>query len=434
MEALLALMAVAVRMRKILLYAIGGFGVTVASYGFMQWAQYLFSPPEGAGWTPLLPVELFGILTAWGRLVDALSNLFLPYLADRGLPFLGRRKGFIIVGGLGNGLSAFFLFALPALSPPSAFRLPAVFLLFGLFFLFFTMSTAPYLALLSEIPSSPTERVRYALAYAFFNFLGVLFVFAIGGRLIGQQAFVLLGILFAISVALPLLVAGMSAGEPPNPSPISSPLIPLLREAFSLSAFRIFLLTTTLSWAGLVVLLSLLPYITTVWWELPERAFEWIGFTVIGSAIASLPFSYRFVRKFGKKKMYLIGLFSLSFAALLLAFLNMPLRSHLYVLAICIFILLGFTISLMVGIPNAILADLAEKEAMEGKGKSAMLFGLTGVFSKTAQGITIFLSTQVLKTFGFSPQHSLGLTLGILGSAFLLLLSTVNFLRYPEAK
>ncbi|MFN4182188.1 MAG: MFS transporter [bacterium] len=421
---------------RAILYGVGGMGITVASYGFMQWAQYLYSPPEQSGWAPILSVTLFGYATLWGRVVDALSNLFLPYWSDRGLPLLGRRKGFILLGAIICGISAYLLFSLPRYSA----RLPslstifilAVFLLFGIYFFSFTMATAPYLALLAEITSQTRERTQYALTYALFTFLGVLFAFSAGGNLVEKKSFQALGIIFALATALPLIITALGIGEPERHYPLTSPLFSSLKKSFSASHFQIFVLTAVLSWGGLTIFLSLLPYMTKLWWNLSEAQLQWYGLAIVASAVVTLPVNYFLVRRLGKKNVYARGLLFLSVLCFVLSLLRFVPKEFFYPASFLIFALLGFTVGIMVGIPNAILADFAEKTAVEGEGKPAMLFGLNGICVKIGQGASILLSTIILKTFGFSSEHTLGLTLSHYLGTVLFLLAYVNFLRYPE--
>ncbi|MHA2609795.1 MAG: MFS transporter [bacterium JZ-2024 1] len=419
-------------------YGIGGMGITVASYGFMQWAQYLYSPPEGSGWAPILPVAVFGYATLWGRVVDALSNLFLPYLSDRGLPLLGRRKGFILLGSLICGISAFILFSLnyfsTHLSIPSSLLITTIFLLFGLYFLSFTMATAPYLALLADITSQPQERTRYALTYAFFTFLGVLFAFVAGANLVEKKLFYILGIVFALATALPLIITALTIGEPENPSPLFSPLLPAIRGSLSASPFRILVLTNVLWWGGLTIFLSLLPYMNKVWWKLSDVQLQWYGLAIVVSAAVFLPVNFLFVRRFGKKRVYASGLFSFGILSFTLSFLHFLPAGFFYPVSFLIFILVGFNVGIMVGIPNAVLADFAQKLASEGESKTATLFGLNGFFTKIGQGVSILISTGILNTFGYTQAHFLGLSLSHYFGAFLFLLASLIFSRYPEKK
>src|SRR5690606_35071911 len=105
------------------------------------------------------------------RAVDSVSDPVIAAWSDRSRHRLGRRRVFMLAGGVPLAISTAALFFPPF---PGAATGNAIFLLvvFSSYFVFFTVYVAPYLALVPELGQTPSERVDLTTFQAAFGLGG----------------------------------------------------------------------------------------------------------------------------------------------------------------------------------------------------------------------------------------------------------------------
>src|SRR5690606_8695796 len=166
-----------------MLYGSGYLGIALTTYIVSTWVTYAYAPPAGRGLEPLLPVGLVGIAVAIGRVVDAVADPLVGLWSDGARTRWGRRRPFIVAGAPLLALSFWLLWtAPPAWSDAVTFAYLAIVL--SLFFFFFTVVVAPYLALLPEISRDRRQRLQLAGWQAAFNVIGVVIAGLAAGPLI----------------------------------------------------------------------------------------------------------------------------------------------------------------------------------------------------------------------------------------------------------
>src|SRR5690606_26163850 len=153
--------------------------------------------------------------------VDAVADPLVGLWSDGARTRWGRRRPFIVAGAPLLALSFWLLWtAPPAWSDAVTFAYLAIVL--SLFFFFFTVVVAPYLALLPEISRDRRQRLQLAGWQAAFNVIGVVIAGLAAGPLIEAWGFAGMGLALA-AVALPFLLAPAAAVRE-RPGAVEEPL------------------------------------------------------------------------------------------------------------------------------------------------------------------------------------------------------------------
>lgn len=97
-----------------------------------------------------------GALLALSKLYDAFTDPFMGWVSDHTRSRWGRRRPWLLLGGLGTALAFMLLF-----NPPEGLS-PIVAMMIGLlaYATFYTIFNVPYMAMPAEMSADPTERTR----------------------------------------------------------------------------------------------------------------------------------------------------------------------------------------------------------------------------------------------------------------------------------
>ncbi|MBM3851826.1 MAG: MFS transporter [Verrucomicrobia bacterium] len=196
--------AAAVPARERVAYGFGVAGISFPDHAVSQNANFLYN--VALGLSPLL----IGTVGTACRLFDAFLDPLLGHLSDNCRSHLGRRRPFI----LGGGLAVAAMFAL-FFNPPGDLASGPLgwfygLTLFGFYIALSTISVA-YLGLLAELTPSPAERARilgtqYRFRYALALVAVWAFSFAqmpaLGGTRAGFRVFGVLGAVLIASATL----------------------------------------------------------------------------------------------------------------------------------------------------------------------------------------------------------------------------------------
>ncbi|MCG6170028.1 MFS transporter [Leptospira sanjuanensis] len=122
-----------------------------------------------------LKPALAGIALAVAVLWDAVSDPLMGYISDHSRSRFGKRRPYILIGGILLGLSVFFMFSPPALDTQTE----KFFFLLGIYLLVNTSMTilaVPHIALGGEMSFEPRERTRIFGWRFFFSNIGFILV------------------------------------------------------------------------------------------------------------------------------------------------------------------------------------------------------------------------------------------------------------------
>lgn len=412
-----------------LMYSIGYLGISIFTQVTVKWYQYFYTPPEAnvRGLQILIPVGLIGFTMILGRVFDAVSDPLVAYYSDKSKSRLGRRIPFILFGSFPLALS-FIALWFPPVGGESMINFIYLTTVLCLFFIFFTIVVAPYLALINELTKTGKDRIKVTTMQGLTQIIGVMIAEVGSGIIIDRYSFKIMGIALGSFALLTILLTPLFVKEDLS-SHEELPTLGLLESVGLTLANRNFAyyLTSYISvWFGINTLTITMPYITEV---LLNTSPEYSGYMVAGAfitALAFMPFLPKVTLKFGKKKVLMITSAFFALILFLTAFFG-----KVFSVAVSFIIVLsaGVPLSVIFVVPNAMIADIAELDGIEkGQRREGMFFGAQGLVIKIVIGLSSFVTPALFSLFGYSAERPLGIQLGgpIAGSFILIGLIFLN--------
>jgi GPH family glycoside/pentoside/hexuronide:cation symporter len=431
------------------------------AFGMMGWGiminlisvilVYLYVPPDTSA-LPILITQatIFGvfnviaIITASGRLVDAIYDPFIAQLSDSSKNPKGRRIP-IMKWAIIPSLIFCFLIFYPLSDTQSTTNIVWLVVMLILFYISSTSYIIPYNALLPELAHDSASKVRLSTwqsaGYVFgigvasnaFNLTDVIQKHcAVESRLDALQITVLiLASLGAICMLIPVL--SIDERKYGTKHPHAVPMKQALRETLTNRNFLLFVVADFSYFIGVTIITSGLMYFVTVLLQLPESIGNKLMVTMVLVSFLFYPITNFLARKIGKKKIVLFSLAFLSVIFLGIYFLgksSLPEEVQIYGLIACAAIPLA---SLNI-LPNAILAEIIDEDVEKtGENKEAVYFAVRYFFVKIAQtfGIAIF---SMMLIYGKDVGDDYGIRLNGLVGFGLCAVAAVVFTRFREKK
>jgi len=416
------------------LYGSAYLGIALVVQVVVGWVMYYYARPGESGAAVLLPAGLVGIAMAVGRVVDALADPLVAVWSDNTRSRWGRRLPFMVIGAPFLALTFFLIWTPPGASELVTFIYLAIML--SLFFLFFTVFVAPYLALLPEIAPDPRRKVGYASWQAAFNVVG-LAVAAFAGVIISLMGFRAMGLLLG-AVALASFLAPVPALLKVQPRQVqqSPGLWESMRLTWTNIPYRWYLTSQVLFWFGFNMIMAVVPHITTVLMGQDEAVTTLVMGACLLVAAVSFPLVTLMARKYSARGAYLVtsGVFVVVLTAVFgIGYLPVgsPLLQGIVVVGAA-----GFPLAGMFILPNAIVAEITDLDHRRtGTRREAIYYGMQGLVTKAAIGLSSAVLGFVLTTWGQTLQQPLGIRLTgpIAGVSALLGLIAFYFYR-PDGR
>lgn len=436
-------------LKKEIAYAAGMMGWSIMTNIIIVMLPYFYLPPNNSGLSPLVPqllvfgaFNILSLIAASGRLFDAIYDPFIASVSDGSKNPRGRRipimKYAIIPAVIFCSLVFYPL--VKGESTTNAWWL--TFVLAG-FFISVTTYIIPYNALLAELTHSADQKVKLSTYQQVGFVLGMILaalcnnyadliqeVFHITERAQALQYTIWgLSILSGLVMILPII--SIDEKEYTTAKPTHIALIPAIKNTFRNANFKYYLISDFTYYIALSIISSGLLYFVTVLLGLPDSdGGKFMGIMVVLSLLF-YPFINYGSKRFGKKALVLVAFGILSLIFVTIFFLGkLPFSStmQMYILVICA----SFPLASLGILPNAILADIAQKDTLEtGENHEGMFFAVKYLFVKLGQtmGIAIF---AMLTVYGKDPGNDYGLRLnGVVGFA-LCILALLFFSRFKE--
>jgi Na+/melibiose symporter-like transporter len=343
---------------------------------------------------------------------------------------------FLAVGTVGLSLFSFLIFTPPHIGE-SWMNVAWLAVMVSFFYLFLTVYTMPYAALLSELAHTPAERlnlatinsVTWALGFAVGNqiylFKGLLepqvMAMGITPELAPLRAFQFtlgaFAILSAILMALPVLfirerdyckshVSHMSTWEC---------VISTLRN----KSFLFFVLSDFAYWVAMTIIQSTVAYYVTILIGLPEEVTSNMLLVMfITSFLFYAPVNL-LAKRFGQKRILIFAFatFSLVFASVFFLGSGMPLSPNAQVYGIAV--LSAIPIAIFGILPSSLIADIADADGFKtGEYRAGMFFATRTLGMKLGTALATLIIPTLL-VYGKSPENTIGVRLtGIVAFVF----------------
>ena len=397
--------------KEMWIFAIGQLGWSILGGIINAWLVTFYLPTSAEATKYVKPgliilgfLTILGLITFICRIFDAVTDPLVATLSDRSKNPRGRRIPFMQYSAIPFALCTVLVF----LAPVQEISTINVFWILGfliLFYLFMTMYCTPYNALISEFGKTQEDRMYISTAISLTYFFGLVlaytpFVFA--GVLQGMSVeynwsyricFIVLAILALICMLLPTFK--LKEKDFIDAKPSESNTFKSLVATFKNKDFRIFVLSDIAYWIGLTLFQTGLPFFVKVSMELDE------SYTMIFLAAMTIlsacfyPVVTKFVNKFGKRKMTMAGFLGLALAYLVTALIRViPLPGIVF--GILVVIISAFPMALLGIIPQSIVADIAEEDAIKTKEQREGMFFAARTFSmKLGQSLAMLVFTSL---------------------------------------
>ncbi|MBN2662693.1 MAG: MFS transporter [Bacteroidales bacterium] len=437
------------RFKHIVLYSIGQLGWSILMGLINTYLIWFYLPPANANLPELLPqgqilgfLTIIGLITMGGRLLDAVTDPLVATLSDRSNSKIGRRISFMKAGAIPLALFTILVFWAP-FSGNHIINIIALTLSLAGFYIFYTVYVTPYFALISELGHTPEARLNISTAISVTFFIGTGIAFGapalwnilVSAGIVKVMAvrYVVLGMaaLALILMFVPVFTINekkFSSGKPSKENVIDS-----MKKTFANYDFKVFVVSDLAYWLALTVLQTGLIYYVTVLLELPEEKVSFYNIMVFAISFLFYPFVNILGKKLGKKKLMLIAFSIFSIMYFYIFFLGknfMPFNTNIQ--AIILVVLAALPLAIFGILPNAIIADVAESDAIiTGSKREAMFFGARTFMSKIGQMLAMLLFSSLL-LLGKDIGNDLGIRLTGPAAGIFCLVGLAFFALYRE--
>ena len=409
--------------KQMIIFAIGQLGWSMLSGIIGAWLVTFYLPTSAditAGATQyIVPglviggfMTVLGLITALSRIFDAVTDPLIASLSDRSKNPKGRRIPFMRIAAIPLSVVTVLLFCAPVVGQ-SPWNIVWISAFVVLFYLFMTMYCTPYNALISEFGKTQEDRMFISTAISLTFFAGTLlaytpFVFA--GLLRGavgyawgyRVCFIVLAVIACVCMLLPTFL--LNEKEFVDTKPSDENVIKSLVSTFKNKDFRTFSVSDIMYWVGLTMFQTGLPFFVKVSMGFDEgMVMVFMGGMTVLSAVF-YPFVTAMVKKFGKKKLVIAGFLGLAVCYAITAVSSidgfLPTQGNAnglsWVFGIAIMVIAALPMALLGIIPQSIVADVAEAEAVTtGQNREGMFFAARTFAMKFGQSLAMVLFTSL---------------------------------------
>ena len=437
------------------------FGKQLAySFGMMGWSVmfnlisviliYFYVPPNDSGLPSFITqMTVFGffnviaLITLGGKFVDAIYDPFIAQFSDSSKNPKGRRIP-IMKWAILPSLVFCFLVFFPLKEEVSTVNIVWLIIVLVGFYVSSTTYIIPYYALLPELAPTSEDKIRLAtwqsIGYVFgiaiasnaFNLTGVYeHAFGISKLLALQYAVLSMCLLAAAFMAI--TVFAIDEKEYGVAKPHAVPMKLALKQTLTNRNFLLFIVADFSYFISITIITSGLLYFLKVLLGLEEILGNKLMMTMVLVSFLFYPAVNFLPRKIGKKIMVIISFLLLSIVFLGIYFLG-KVKIDAEVQIYSLIILASIPLASLNILPNAILAEIIEKDTLDtNTNKEGIYFAVRYFFVKIAQTVGMALFSMFL-IYGKDEGNDFGLRLsGILGFV-LCFLAAIIFTRFKELK
>ncbi|MBO5076594.1 MAG: MFS transporter [Clostridia bacterium] len=398
------------------IFAVGQFGWSLLSGIIATWLVNLYTGNLKEGSTNaifkgfltqnplLLGITLFGIITAVGRIFDAVTDPLIASWSDRSNYKGGRRIPFMKAIAIPFALVTALVFVLPVTKSIVANDV-IIFVLLMLFYLFMTIYCTPYNALIAELGDTQEHRINVSTYISFTYIAGfsvATFMPNLAGLLegaVGKENSVrfAIGIMCALAAVAMLIPAFLiKERDYIDSKPVKTPAFKSLIATFKDAQFRrfvysdvIYFFAVTLFQTGLADFETNLMGIST------DKTFLLTVLMTVVS-LSLYPVVNRLAPKLGKKNIIITGFFAYSAVFLITALSSAAKVGSVHIFGIIVAVLAGIPMAILGILPQACVADVSELNTLStGEDRSGMFFAARTFAMKLGQALSMLIYTSV---------------------------------------
>ncbi len=440
---------------QIIIYAIGQYGWSLASFGAGSLLVYYYMPADdGIERFPayfyqgavLGILTVVGLLAFGGRLLDAFTDPWIARTSDQmSSEGMGKRKKMMAMAIVPFALFSFLLF-FPIVSGSSWINVMWLVLVSIIYYVSFTMYLIPYNALIAELGHHPEDRMKISSIISLTWILGFatgFSVFILNGMMVEngygfESSFrILIGsyaLLAFCCMLVPILFLKENkyAQQSHGKSEING-----LSYFFNLIGknknLRFFVFSDLTYWlSATFIQMGVAYYISVLMRKAESESTLFLGIALVCSLLFYIPIN-RMVKKYGKKPITMLAFSCYIIVFGMTGFVDkLPLSiDFLFYLSA---VLAAFPMASFGIIPNAIIADLIyEDERETGKNQAALYYAVRTFMMKI--GITLAnLIFPSLLLLGKSLENPLGVRATAIAALIFCIVGMMIFRNYQDVK
>jgi GPH family glycoside/pentoside/hexuronide:cation symporter len=317
---------------------------------------------------------------------------------------MGRRRPFLLVGSILFGVSFYFTLAIPNLPDETAKAIYFT-LMYVVLSTAYTIYDVPYSAMIGEMSQNFKERTNIVGYKMIAARVGILLSVSVSPIVFTSQdslaeGFRLLGMIAGIFIIVTGLIAVFMTRDAPRvmTHPGRFSLVKEFRAILANRPFKILFGVFLFQNLAIGATATCLIYYITMAMRASESLFGPLMMLAALTSTLATPLWVMLVQKFGKKKVYTIGL-AYSGCMALPAFVLPP---SLYLLLFGLFFLIALGDAGNQLLPNSMVADTIEVDEMQnGVRREGTIFGAWAFCRKAGMAGGAFLTSVVLAQFGF---------------------------------
>lgn len=438
------------------IFAVGQFGWSLLSGIVSTWLVHLYTgAPENVGDTngifrefitqnPILAsLTLFGIITAVGRIFDAVTDPLVASWSDRAKFKGGRRIPFMKVIAIPFALVTAAVFIVPQFAGHEVLNDVLIFVLLMLFYLFMTIYCTPYNALIAELGDTQKNRINVSTYISFTYIAGfslATLIPSIAGPLQGiagsQENAIRLAIgIMCIVACVAMLIPALYIKERDylEAKPVKSPVFKSLIKTYGNGQFRRFVYSDVIYFFAVTLFQTGLADYETKLMGI-DSSYTFL-LTVLMTVISLMlyPVVNKLAPKLGKKKIIVTGFFAYSVVFLLTSLCGQGLAWGI-IIAACA----GIPMAILGILPQACVADVSELNTLEtGEDRSGMFFAARTFAMKLGQALSMLVYTSITVSKmveGKAVVEPMQYRITAIIATVACLLGAVIFLFYGEKK
>ena len=412
---------------KMWCYAIGQLGWSIISGLIGSWLVYFYQPNQeaiDAGMISMIPqgrvilgiLTFIGLITAGGRVFDAVTDPLVGNWSDNCKHKLGRRIPFMRWAAIPLGLVFVLVFCAPV-HGVSALNTVWLFVTVLAYYFLITCYCTPYTSLLAELPHNQEEQLKLSMYISLTFIVGTCIGYAAptiwdilikgGMQRIPAMRITFAGLSILATIFMPVPAFGINEKDYCETQPSSSNMFSSLGKTFKNKDFRIFVAQDIIYFFGLAMFQTGLPFFVTSLLHLPETMTTIMMGGLTFLSLVYYPFVSKLTKKWGKKKLLVAAFigFVLTFGFTALSGDKLSFIP-IYAQAAIIVVLGSFPQAMFGIIPQTIVADIAlSDEAVTGESRSGMFYAARTFAMKLGQSLAMLLFTS-LATIGVAKAAS----------------------------
>lgn len=434
---------------KQLCFAVGQLGWSLLFGLVNNWLIYIYQPTQESGLPYFLPqtlllgfIPVVGLIAGFGRLFDAFVDPAIASYSDRLKSKNGRRIPFLKYASLPFAFFSVLIFVMPV-SGVSWFNALWLFLVLEFFYISYSSYVTPFNALIPELGRSQKDRLNISTFISLTFILGTAVAYlastvwgAFAAAGMEKMAAVRLTLaLFAAFAFFCMLVPVLTIREKDyveeHPA-VQSGAVESVKKTFRNRHFCVFIASDIVYWLALTLFQSGLPYIVTVLLRLDEgMTFPLFAAMTAASLVFYVPINV-LTRRIGKKKLIVFAFLMFTVTFLLTFFVGVDFPLPLLAQGFMLVLIASLPLAIFGILPQAVLADIAQLDAMRtGENREGMFFAARSFTNKAGQMLSLLFFSYFL-FFGKDIGNDSGIRLAVLTAGILCFLGMILFLFFNE--